>query len=304
MDLFTIIAVIIGLIVFETVNSIDNVIINSEVLSTMKPESRRWFMSWGILFAIFFVRGFFPWILLWFALPGVGFLGILGAGLDFGGNTLEAIGFSAAGLVALGSAFLISVFLRWFFVESERKLGILEKGNAKKISRYALLGIFVLTISYFSFATNPGIALGALAGALLFIAVVRIRKITEEAEKNIEKEARGDWGKILYLEILDTTFSIDGVLGAFAFTLSIPLIFIGNGIGAIIVRKLTSGNIERVKRYRHLKDGAMYSIFVLAIIMALESLGTQVPSFVPTLTTIAIVGYYFLKSSRENNKKN
>ena len=77
------------------------------------------------------------------------------------------------------------------------------------------------------------------------------------------KSGLSDWAKILYLEVIDATFSIDGVLGAFAFTLSIPLILIGNGIGALVVRQLTVGNIDRVKRYRFLKNGAMYSILIL-----------------------------------------
>lgn len=72
-----------------------------------------------------------------------------------------------------------------------------------------------------------------------------------------------DISKILYLEVIDMTFSIDGVLGAFAFTLSVPLILLGNGIGAYVVRSLTIHNIERVKRYIYLKNGAMYSIGVL-----------------------------------------
>jgi len=64
-----------------------------------------------------------------------------------------------------------------------------------------------------------------------------------------------DLSKILYLEVIDTTFSIDGILGAFAFTLSIPLILIGNGLGALVIRQLTVGNIERVQKYKYIKSG-------------------------------------------------
>lgn len=80
-----------------------------------------------------------------------------------------------------------------------------------------------------------------------------------------------DISKILYLEVIDATFSIDGVLGAFAFTLSVPLILIGNGIGAYVVRSLTMHNIETVKKYMYLKNGAMYSIGVLGTVMILNS---------------------------------
>src|SRR5689334_15049281 len=83
-------------------------------------------------------------------------------------------------------------------------------------------------------------------------------------EKDLMREGLSDVSKIFYLEVIDATFSIDGVLGAFAFTMSIPLILIGNGLGAIIVRQLTLGNIERVKRYKYLKNGAMGRVFSAA----------------------------------------
>ena len=105
-----------------------------------------------------------------------------------------------------------------------------------------------------------------------------------------------DLSKILYLEVIDATFSIDGVVGAFAFTLSVPLIIIGNGMGAYVVRQLTVSNIERVKRYIYLKNGAMYSIFFLGIIMVLDSFGYKVPQWVSPVITIGVVGYFFYKS--------
>jgi len=108
-----------------------------------------------------------------------------------------------------------------------------------------------------------------------------------------------DWSKIMYLEVIDATFSIDGILGAFAFTLAIPLILIGNGIGAIAVRQLTISNIERIKKYKYLKNGAMYSVFVLGVIMVLDSFGMHIPIWLSPLVMFGVVGYFFLKSRRE-----
>jgi len=107
-----------------------------------------------------------------------------------------------------------------------------------------------------------------------------------------------DWSKILYLEVIDATFSIDGVVGAFAFTLSVPLILIGNGIGAFVVRELTIRNIENVKRYIYLKNGAMYSIFFLGIIMVLDSFGIEIQQWVSPVITISVIGYFFYKSRK------
>jgi hypothetical protein len=89
------------------------------------------------------------------------------------------------------------------------------------------------------------------------------------------------------------------VIGAFAFTLSVPLILIGNGLGAFVVRELTIRNIEKIRTYRFLKNGAMYSIFFLGIIMVLDSFGFTVPNWVSPLITFGVVGFFFLKSTRE-----
>ena len=110
-----------------------------------------------------------------------------------------------------------------------------------------------------------------------------------------------DFAKIAYLEVLDASFSIDGVIGAFAFTFAIPLILIGNGLGAIVLRQLTISNIERIKKYRYLKNGAMYSILILGIIMLLQSFDVHLPEWLSPAATIGIVGAFFIKSHRELN---
>ena len=108
-----------------------------------------------------------------------------------------------------------------------------------------------------------------------------------------------DMSKLFYLEVIDATFSIDSVIGAFAFTMSVPLIIIGSGIGAIVVRQITVSNTETVKKYHYLKNGAMYSIFFLGIIMILDSFGLEIPAWVSPVITFAIVGFFFWKSVRE-----
>ena len=116
-------------------------------------------------------------------------------------------------------------------------------------------------------------------------------------------EKMTDVSKIFYLEVIDSTFSIDGVLGAFAFTFSIPLILIGNGIGALVVRQLTISNIERIKRYRYLKNGAMYSIFIIGMIMLADSFGVHIPSWLSPVVTFIVIGYFFYISVREIRKE-
>jgi hypothetical protein len=145
-------------------------------------------------------------------------------------------------------------------------------------------------------------AFGAVVGSSLFFITHGFKQNAEAGEKKLLRGGgkMSDVSKILYLEAIDTTFSIDGVLGAFAFTLSIPLISIGNGIGAFVLRKLTVGNIERIKKYMFLKNGAMYSIFVLGIIMLTDAFGVEIPALVSPIVTFVIIGYFFLKSHNAN----
>lgn len=141
-------------------------------------------------------------------------------------------------------------------------------------------------------------AFGAVVGSTAFFITHGFKENAEKNEKNLMRAHLSDVSKILYLEVIDATFSIDGVLGAFAFTLSVPLILLGNGLGAIVVRQITVGNIERIKHYLYLKNGAMYSILFLGVIMLLDSFGFEIPSWVSPAVTFGVIGYFFLKSHR------
>jgi len=146
------------------------------------------------------------------------------------------------------------------------------------------------------------VAFGAVVGSTVFFITHGFKQNAEEQEKKLMEVGRSDVSKIFYLEAIDATFSIDGVLGAFAFTLVVPLILIGNGIGAIVVRQVTVGNIGRIKKYLYLKNGAMYSILFLGSIMILDSFGFHIPPWVAPLITFAVVGYFFYKSRRVMEK--
>lgn len=149
-------------------------------------------------------------------------------------------------------------------------------------------------------------AFGAVVGSTAFFIVHGFKQNAEQQEKQLLEGNNGmsDLSKLLYLEVIDATFSIDGVVGAFAFTFAIPLILIGNGIGAFAVRELTIRNIENVKKYVYLKNGAMYSILALGTIMILDSFGYEIPAYVSPVITFAVVGFFFWKSHVElKNKK-
>jgi hypothetical protein len=291
--------IILGLVVFETVASIDNAVINAEVLSTMGKKARRWFLTWGIFFAVFVARGILPWLIVWLALPGVGFLDSFTATFSNDPAVSEAIKHSAPVLLMGGGVFLLFLFLHWLFLESKnyglRAEPFFERRGAWF---FAIASIVLLALVWVSLKSDPMIAFGAVVGSTAFFITHGFRQQAEQAEKKLMGSGISDISKILYLEVIDLSFSIDGVLGAFAFTLSVPLILIGNGIGAIVVRQLTVANIERVKKYKLLKNGAMYSVLVLSGVMIGHGLGLHIPEWFSPVVTILIIGYFLWQSRK------
>jgi hypothetical protein len=294
--------IVAGLTLFEVINSIDNAIINSEVLSTMSEKSRRWFLFWGILIAVFLVRGLLPILILWSSNLRLDFVRVLVATLTSDPEVIEAVEKSAPVLLVGAGIFLVFLFLHWLFLEP-KQYGLKGEALVEKhgVWFYATVSIVLAIVVWFAIRVNPVMAFGAVVGSTGFFITHGFKENAAQMERRmLDGSGRvSDVSKLLYLEVLDTTFSIDGVLGAFAFTLLVPLIIVGNGIGAIVVRQLTIRNIENVKRYRYLKNGAMYSMFVLGFIMILDSFSLQLPSWISPIATFAIIAYFFYKSKLE-----
>ncbi len=301
MAIINMVLILVGLSVFEIVSSIDNAVINAEVLSTMSAKARKWFLFYGILFAVFIVRGMLPWLIVFIANPALGPLGSLTATFSNDAHVIEAIEASTPILMLGGGVFLVFLFLHWLLLE-DKAYGLPTEAFFARHGFwfYALASLLLVLIVSLAIRINPILALSAVIGSSAFFITDGFKKNAEANEhKLIENaSAMSDLSKILYLEVIDTTFSIDGVLGAFAFTMAVPLIIAGNGLGALVVRQLTLGNIDRIKRYIYLKNGAMYSIMVLGTVMVLEGFSIEVPEFVSPVTTLLIIVFFFFKSLR------
>ena len=290
---------VLGLCLFEVISSIDNAIINAEVLGTMKPKYRKWFLIWGIVLAVFVVRGLLPWLIVWLATPGLGPVSALTATFSSDPKVLTAIESSAPMLLIGGGIFLIFLFFHWLFLE-DKHFGIRGERFFYRngVWFYAVVSIILSVVVWLALKVNPMMAFGAVIGSTAFFITHGFKQNAEQSEKSLMSTGLSDISKILYLEVIDATFSIDGVLGAFAFTLAVPLILLGNGLGAVVVRQLTVGNIDKIKKYVFLKNGAMYSILVLGSVMVLDSFGFEIPSWVSPVSTFAIVALFFWKSKR------
>ncbi|MEO5635291.1 MAG: DUF475 domain-containing protein [Candidatus Paceibacterota bacterium] len=296
---------VVGLSLFEAVSSVDNAIINAEVLNTMGKRARRWFLTWGIFIAVFLVRGLLPFLIIWAFNTSLSPMQVLSAAWSSDPLVLESIEKSAPILLVAGGVFLLFLFLHWLFLE-DKKLGLPRTEKyfmTKGVWFYAIVSILLAVIAWFALKESNLMGFGAVVGSSLFFITHGFKQNAEEQEKKLLGGTSSDLSKLFFLEIIDTTFSIDGVLGAFAFTLSVPLILLGNGLGAILVRQLTISNIENIKKYVYLKNGAMYSILFLGIVMILHSFGAHIPEYVSPVSTIAIIGFFFFKSKRELKTK-
>ncbi|MBI4067299.1 DUF475 domain-containing protein [Candidatus Gottesmanbacteria bacterium] len=299
MNIFSLVLAVFGLSLFEIISSIDNAIINAEVLTTMKPKARRWFLIWGLFSGVFIVRGLLPLLIVWVMAPSKGLAGAFLASFSADQEVAHLIEASAPVLLMGGGVFLVFLFFHWIFLEP-KNFGLPGERfiQAQGVWFYAVVSIILAGVVWFGLSQRPILAFSAVVGSTAFFIIHGFRQQAELAEKNLMNSGMSDISKILYLEVIDATFSIDGVLGAFAFTLSVPIILLGNGLGAIVLRQLTISNIGRIKKFLFLKNGAMYSILFLGSIMILDSFGLHIPHWVSPVLTFSVVGYFFLKSKQ------
>lgn len=297
MEILFILLTILGLSLFEIITSVDNAIINAEVLSTMTQRAKRWFLSWGFLFAVIVVRGLLPFFIVLIANPTLGPIGVLTAAFSSDPHIMSAIENSSPLLLIGGGVFLIFIFFHWLFLEP-KNFGLYGERffHAQGSWFFAVVSILLAIIVWFALQKDPTLGFSAVVGSTAFFIIHGFRQYAEDQEKKLLSANISDVSKIAYLEVLDSTFSIDGVIGAFAFTFAIPLILLGNGLGALVLRKLTVSNIDRIRKYAYLKNGAMYSIFALGTIMILDSFGFHIPQWLSPAITFGVVGYFFYLS--------
>jgi len=307
MSLIDIFLIIGGLAVFEVVNSIDNAIVNAHVLKTMSAKWRRIFLIWGLFFAVFVVRGVLPFLIVWITVPGIGFVAAFQAMFSGSPEVANAIT-EGKPLILMGAGvFLLLLYLHWLFLEEKTPLFVTDKLIKPHfgIWFFACTAVLLTVLLYFA-KVDPLLMLSAAIGNAMFFILYGFREQAEKESQYLMKGGGhlGDFSKLLYLEVLDMSFSFDGVLGAFAFTTSIPLILIGNGIGALVVRELTIKSIDKVAQYKFLKNGAMTSIGILGAIIIFESLaeklglGVSIPSAAAPLITFALIGVAFWESKK------
>src|SRR5688572_13605580 len=205
MDWLSLILIVAGLCLFETISSVDNAIINAEVLSTMGPRARRWFLVWGILIAVVLVRGLLPWLIVWATLPSLGPGGALTATFSGDPEVAAAIETSAPVLLAGAGTFLVFLFFHWLFLEPKHYGLVGERFFSRQgVWFYAVVSVLLCVIVWFALERDPPMAFGAVVGSTAFFITHGFKENAAKAERELMQGGRmSDVSKILYLEVID-----------------------------------------------------------------------------------------------------
>lgn len=291
------------LAILEVSLSFDNAVVNAKVLQGMSKIWQDRFIYFGIPIAVFGMRFVFPVLIVSLA-TGLGLYETFNLALHNPEKYKEVLEHSKEIIYAFGGSFLLMVFLDFFFEEKEYKwIKPLEDSKfVAKISniKYISLIVSLIVCGIIYLLTNSQDILFAYLGAMLLHFAISSLDIFFSTST-----VRSGFMGFLYLEVLDASFSFDGVIGAFALSSNIFIIMIGLGIGAMFVRSLTLYLVDKksLQKYVYLEHGAHYAIFMLAIIMLYE-LFFEVSEVITGTIGIGFILLSFYSSTRYNKQNN
>ncbi|MFI9405445.1 DUF475 domain-containing protein [Nocardia sp. NPDC052316] len=326
----TALALVLILGILEVSLSFDNAVINATVLQRMSEFWQRIFLTVGILIAVFGMRLVFPLAIVWIT-AGLNPVKAFDLALNppegdaayfpNGEPSYETLLTDAhPQIAAFGGMFLLLLFLNFIFEEREITwLSWLERPLAR-FGKLDMLSVVVASIGLVLTAElltpddkRSTVLLAGLLGMVVYIVVDGLGSMfhTEEHVGDGPSELAKATGKagfflFLYLEVLDASFSFDGVIGAFAITADPIIIALGLGlIGAMFVRSITVYLVRKgtLAEYVYLEHGAHWAIGALAIILFV-SIGVHVNELVTGLVGVAFIGAAFVSSIMRNRREN
>lgn len=301
-------AVIIGitLSILEISLSFDNAVVNASVLSSMDEVWRKRFLTWGILIAVFGARLIIP-ILIVSITAGMSPVAVFNAAFFDTATYAHLIENIHIYVSGFGSAFLGMVFLKFFFDENKENhwIPFIEKYMQKlgTIESVQSLMMLIVTAGFSTLLVGEAKAeylISSICGIIIYLiidgitAFIAPKEIAPKENNGVSEVSsvhsisvptsvstavplkpliRGGIVSFLYLEILDTSFSLDGVIGAFAITQDIVIILLGLTIGSFFVRSLTIFMVDKkaLQQLAYLEHGAFWSVGILAIFMLLKT---------------------------------
>lgn len=298
--------------ILEVSLSFDNAVVNAAVLKDMDDIWQRRFLTWGMLIAVFGMRIVFPLAIVAIA-AGLGPMAALDLSLNNPAEYERIVSSAHVGIAGFGGAFLAMVGLSFFF-DGEKDVHWIEWIEAKlslvSNIKAAEIALLLLVIYGISLLLPPADALtfmvSGILGLVTFIAVEAISTILEMREEAMKLQGavvRSGLGGFLYLNILDASFSFDGVIGAFALSNNMVVIALGLSIGAMFVRSMTIHLVKQgtLAEYRYLEHGAFWAIIALGGIMLFSAV-MHIPETVTGLIGAVLIGLSLWWSIRHNKR--
>ena len=284
--------------VLEVSLSFDNAVVNASVLRHWNDFWRKLFLTVGILVAVFGMRLVFPLLIVSVA-TGLGLGDVWTMAINTPEEYSRHLTDNHAEVASFGGAFLLLVFLNFLFDDDKELnwLGWVEE----KVGKHGTEGLAVLLTLlavYASMALVPesrklSVLASGVLGVAIYVGVNWISGLLEDEEEDptIGKMiSRGSFGGFMYLEVLDASFSFDGVIGAFAITNDVVIIMLGLAIGAMFVRSMTVYLVDKgtLQEFVYLEHGAHYAIGILALIM-FASVKYHIPEWFTGLSGVAFI---------------
>jgi len=293
--------------VLEVSLSFDNAVINATVLRDMTPVWRHRFMTWGILTAVVGMRVVLPLGIV-AAIGGLSPVEVLVLAATRPEEYGQILGSAHVSVSAFGGAFLAMVGLKYFFDHEKdvHWIHVIETRLSQLGRIHSVeLGIVLVLLYAVSGQVEDGKQLEFLVagifGLVTHIVVSGVGDLLGSAEATTTHVVRSGLSSFLYLEVLDASFSFDGVIGAFALSTNLMIIAVGLGVGAMFVRSLTIMFVERgtLTQFRYLEHGAFYAIIALGVTMFLQAF-LHVPEVISGLSGAAAIGLALWSSVRYN----
>jgi hypothetical protein len=302
---------IIVLIAIEIAFSFDNAVINAKILERLSKVWQQLFLTIGMVVAIVGMRFVFP-ILIVMVTADLPWGKVIDDALNHPKVYAEHLEHAHAAISAFGGAFLMTLTFYFLFDDAREVLWLkrlernLQKAGGNVWLPPLLVAILVGLASLFAGHDSGTVLRAGLAGVISYTAIHLLIEALGRIAPKGQKLYTG-WAAFLafmYLQILDASFSFDGVLGAFAITDQVLLIVLGLGVGAIWVRSLTVYLVRKrtLNAYKYLEHGAHYAIFVLAAAL-LGSIFIAVPDAITGIVGIGVIAASFVSSLEAKRAK-
>ncbi|GIX18522.1 DUF475 domain-containing protein [Erythrobacter cryptus] len=300
--------IVIILSVLEVSLSFDNAVVNASVLKEMDAVWQRRFLTWGIAFAVFGMRIVFPLAIVAIA-ANIGPIEALHLSLNRPDQYEALVSSAHVGIAGFGGAFLAMVGMKFFFDADKEVhwIASIEQALAR-VSNLPAIEIAILLLGMWGISSLMPVEeahtflVAGMLGLVTFIAVEALShwlELREAAARAAGAVVRSGLGGFLYLNILDASFSFDGVIGAFALSNNMIVIALGLSIGAMFVRSMTVHLVRQgtLAEYRYLEHGAFWAIVVLGAIMLVSAV-FHIPETITGLIGAILIGLSFWWSVR------